>query len=405
MSTNLPEKAHAELGASVAHRWMVCHGSVQLSRGRPNFESAHSRAGTCAHHVAYKCLTEKVKAKVYLGSEFEGIEVDEDMVEAVQVYLDYCNALMLYPGARSWPEKQFTLGALNPPGPMYGTSDFPCYIPSVRELHVVDYKNGSGVVVEAKGNKQLRYYALGAVLALEAELGPMDIDQIVLTIVQPRAFHPQGVVRHDHISYVELLEFANELIDAARKTLDPNAPLAAGPHCRFCPASAICPAQRDYTQETAQLVFADADSAPPAPASLTPDALAFILSRLPTLEQWATDIRAHGQRLLETGEVTPEQLGMKLVEKRPTRKWVSESQVESFLKDAKGYAAEEIFTQKLKSPAQIEKVMGKDKKSLPAEFVVKVSSGHTMVPLADKREALVLGAGEVFEALTPGDSE
>lgn len=400
--TLVPEKAHAELGASGAHRWIACPGSVQLSRGRPTYDNEHSRRGTVAHHVIEKCLKEGLKAKVFLGTTIDGIEVDEQLIEGVQTFLDAVSPILKIPGALSWPERKFSLAKLNPPGAMFGTSDLPILVPSMRKLYVFDYKNGYEVV-EAIGNKQLRYYALGAVLDLEEELGKLDIDEIILTIVQPNGFHPAGVVRSDHISYLELLDFAGELIDAARKTLEPDAPLVAGPHCKYCPASAICPAQRDYTQETAQLVFAEAESAPPAPETLTPDALAFIMSRLPQLEQWAADVRLHAHTMLERGEITPEVLGQKLVEKRPTRRWVSEAQVEKWLRDEKGYATEEIFTQKLKSPAQIEKTMGKDKKSIPADFVVKESSGVTMVPLSDKREAVAIAAPDVFEAIGPGE--
>lgn len=400
--TLVPEKLHAELGASVAHRWMACPGSVQLSRGRPTYDNEHSIRGTVAHHMIEKCLKEGIKPKVFLGTTIDGIEVDEDLVEGVSVFLDAVAPTLKIPGAMSWPERKFSLNKLNPPGPMFGTSDLPVLIPSMRTLAVYDYKNGYEIV-EARNNPQLKYYALGAVLDLEDELGRLDIDTITLTIVQPNAFHPAGVVRHDTISYVDLLDFAGELIDAARKTLEPDAPLVAGPHCKYCPASAICPAQRDYTQETAQLVFAEAESAPPAPETLTPDALAFIMSRLPQLEQWAADVRQHAQHLLERGDITPEVLGQKLVEKRPTRRWVSETQVERFLRD-KGYADEEIFSQKLKSPAQVEKLMGKDKKSIPTDFVIKESSGATMVPLSDKREAVSLAAPDVFEALPSGEA-
>ena len=237
--TNVPTKAHAQLGASSAHRWIACPGSVQLSSGRPTYETEHSRRGTVAHHVIERCLKENLKSKVFLGTEIDGIEVDENMVESTQVFLDYITTLTKIPGAIWFSERQFSLAKLNPPAAMFGTADVIVYLPSLRQLHVPDYKNGSGVVVEAKGNPQLRYYGLGALLELQDELGPVPVDEIILTIVQPNAFHPAGVVRSDHIAYTELLDFADELIAAAKRTGDPDAPLVAGSHCRFCPASAV----------------------------------------------------------------------------------------------------------------------------------------------------------------------
>ena len=37
---DVPEKAHAELGASVSSRWMNCPGSIQLARRFPQQESS-----------------------------------------------------------------------------------------------------------------------------------------------------------------------------------------------------------------------------------------------------------------------------------------------------------------------------------------------------------------------------
>lgn len=137
---------------------------------------------------------------------------------------------------------------------------------------------------------------------------------------------------------------------------------------------------------------------PPAPDSLPPEIFADILSKLPILEDWAKSMRAHALRQLEAGERVP---GFKLVQKRANRSWVSESQVAKWLTEEKGMAADEIYKQDLKSPAQIEKLVGK--KNLPADFTQKQSSGYSMVPEADKREAVALHPGEAFVAITDGE--
>ena len=394
--SNVPEKIHAELGASVAGRWMECPGSVRLSRGQPSYESVHSRAGTAAHAVAELCLRKGTDPTTYIGMSIEGVEVDEDMAEAVTVFVDYCRGLMQDPQWDSWwVEHRFSLAELNPPAPMFGTADFGHYNKGTRQLEIVDYKNGSGVVVEVKGNKQLRYYALGAALSMGKGLA---IDTIKMTIVQPRAAHPEGVVRSDIISYVDLLAFAGDLMNAARATLDPDAPLSAGSHCRFCPASPICPAQRDMVQLTAQTTFAAMPlDVPPAPESMPIEVVADILTKLPVLEQWAKDVRQHVLKKLEAGEEVP---GFKLVEKRKTRRWTSEAATEGFLQE-KGWGPADIFKQELKSPAQIEKLVGK--KNLPAGLVESTSSGYTLATDADKRPAVSLNPGDAFIALTAGE--
>lgn len=405
-----PEKAHATLGPSSSYRWIACPGSVRMSAGIPNRGNEHSREGTAAHWVAERCLDTGDDAASFEGKmvsvEDDGatyeIEVDEEMVEGVQKFVDYCRDLQAQ-AERVWTETEINLETLNPPEPMFGTTDFAAYIRATKTLHVVDLKYGRGVVVDAKGNSQLKYYGLGAVLAVGAGL---EIEHVQLTIIQPRAFHPEGVVRHDNLDYLDLLDFAEDLLAAAKRTQDPDAPLHAGKHCRFCPAAAICPEQREMVQSLAQVVFeADepTDIAPPDPAKLPIPQLANILTNLDVLEEFIKAARAHGQKLLEEGSVSPEALGMKLVARRANRRWKDEGEVVTWFKKERGGNVSELFEQKMKSPAQLEKIVGK--KSLPAELVTKPDNGYTMVPLSDKREGLAIAPQDVFQALPPGANE
>jgi hypothetical protein len=402
--TQVPEKVHVELGASSSHRWIECPGSVQLSRGLPNYETEHARNGTAAHAVGELCLRNGTEPATYVGLTIEGVEITEEMAEAVSVYTDYCRSLMQEPGAKWWIEQRVTLAKLNPPAPMLGTSDFPIYKPALKELEVVDYKNGSGVLVDARNNPQLKYYAIGSILAL----GPgYDIETVKVTIVQPNAAHPEGVVRSETMDYHELLAFSGELLNAARATLQPDAPLHPGSHCRFCPASAICPAQREQAQALAQVAFSDMPlDVPPAPEVLPPEVFADILGKLHILEDWAAAMRAHALRELEAGRPVP---GFKLVAKNANRRWTSEKAVEEYLTE-QGYSSEEISESKLKSPAKIEALLNggkatkrKDRVQLPAELVEKPDIGHTLAPDHDARPALQLHPGDGFAALPSGE--
>jgi hypothetical protein len=146
---------HAELGASNAARWMACPGSVNLSRGMPNYESEYSRIGTAAHAVGAMALERGVDADMWQGLEVEGIEITEEIVEGVGIYVNYCRAIIDRVGKGNyWIEKKLSLESLNPPGKMFGTGDFTGYDPETKTLEVVDYKNGAGVVVEIEGNVQ-----------------------------------------------------------------------------------------------------------------------------------------------------------------------------------------------------------------------------------------------------------
>ena len=387
------DKQHATLGASVAARWMACPGSVRLSEplGEQSGTSVYAQDGTRAHALAQLCLEQGKDPDFFVGMALEEGVVTDDMAEAVRVYVDYCRSLN---APAFWIERQFSLDKLSPPAPMFGTADFAALID--RTLHVVDLKFGQGVVVEAKGNKQLRYYGLGALLSLP-DFVAKGVDNVVLTIVQPRAAHADGPIRGETLPVEELIGFAGELLAAARATQEPDAPLNPGSHCRFCPASGICPAQREHAQMIAQMDFADAPLAQPrAPETMTTTELVRVLDLVPMLEHWAAAVRAHVQAKLERGEVVP---GYKLVERRATRKWADETAVVEWL-HGKSLGDDEIMVSKLKSPAQIEKLVGK--KNLPADFVSKVSSGYTLAPDADARPEVQVNPGEEFLAITAG---
>jgi hypothetical protein len=109
----------------------------------PNISSEYAREGTAAHELAEMCLRQGEPASDFLEQEIEGFEVTEDMAEAVQVYVDA--VLAEAKGNKLFIEQRFTLEALNPPVPMFGTADaVNKEMPTVRShsayatYHVVD---------------------------------------------------------------------------------------------------------------------------------------------------------------------------------------------------------------------------------------------------------------------------
>lgn len=359
---------------------MACAGSVRLTRDLPNYETAYAREGTFAHAWA---------AYLNGGSAVHPEQVmDEDMAFHVATFVDYCT---LVRAGRNWIEKKFDLASLNPPEPMFGTADFVTLNHTLRELEVVDLKYGQGVVVEVYENKQTLYYALGAYLSLSAGERAY-VDTVKITIVQPRAPHTDGVIRSQTLDVVDLLGFANELMTAAERTQAPDAPLNPGTHCRFCPASGICPAQLKIAQETAMTEFADMPlTAPPVPTILSDAEFFALLPKVHLVEAWAKAMYARAEGMLSRNEAVP---GFKLVARRANRSWVDEDKTVYWLRENADATSEDMFVTKLKSPAQIEKLVGKSK--LPPELVQKVSSGVTMVGAADPRPAVVAEPGDDF---------
>lgn len=367
--------AHSPVGASSMERWSNCPGSIRLSKDMPNVETEYAAEGTRAHEVAEGLL----EAELYGGSEFDTKGIDKEMLDAVWVYVDYCVKLVRSIENPVFAiEQTFDLFSIH--YGLYGTSDFSVYDPVRKILHVVDYKHGAGIVVAAKGNKQLRYYGLGAMLALKA-----PVEHVQLTIVQPRANHADGTIRHDYISAMELLDFSGDLKKAVVATEAKDAPLKSGMWCRFCPAAPKCPQLQLETQALAKKTFSE--------ASLDVQELADVLQILPRVESWIKATREFAYSQAMNGVDIP---GYKLVEKRARRVWLDEKDTRSVLLEGFGLGLDQIYDMKLKTPASIERLLNKEQKNALKDHYASVSSGLTLASESDRRPPARGKANEVF---------
>lgn len=237
---------HSHLGASKASRWLNCPGSVILSRTVPEPPpSKYAELGSCAHWVAEQCLRDGKPALAYLGAvcpEYPTVEIDADMTDAVQVYVEHCRSLELddkgnrIADVETHLEHKFWLCDVD--FNLFGTADWVVYDPVLRRLHVADYKHGAGVYVDVYENDQLSYYALGAM-----ELYPNLVERVTLHIVQPRA--PGRAVKTWATPRGYMARFETRLRDGLARVYAEDDTLKAGDWCRFCPAKAICPAHGD----------------------------------------------------------------------------------------------------------------------------------------------------------------
>lgn len=384
MKSSLPETlpVHSELGASQMARWDACPGSVRLSRGLPNTASVYAAEGTAAHELAAFCLSKNSSPYAQIGNalKVEGMdfEVTEEMADAVGAYLmcvrgDFAE----FPDRPTrLVEHRFHLKDVHEG--LYGTADCVQMYPKQKLLRVYDYKHGAGVPVNVHDNKQLKYYALGALLSTG-----MPAETVEIVIVQPRCKHPDGPVRRHSMAAIDLMDFAADLLDAVHRTEAPDAPLSAGEHCRWCKAAAICPELRDQASARAKEDFRPE-------VKYDPDKLAETLRWLPVFEGWVTSVREFAYAEAQRGNAIP---GHKLVDKRATRKWKADDHTVAIELEKIGLTESEVYqARKLNSPPQVEKILGKPKANAEkfaaiAALVVKQSSGTTLVPDTDPRDA------------------
>lgn len=417
----MTDHVHSELGASSCERWWNCPASVRLSRGVPRTDTEASQRGTAEHEIAQMCLVNNQDAIEYVGRTIAGVEIDAEAAERVQVFLDDVRELIPAVALRDslMVEVKFSLESLNPPAPMFGTADVAVYVPVWRKLFVRDYKSGWHFV-SATDNKQLKYYALGASLALGAD---HPVSEIEVSIIQPR--HTSQQVRRDTFDAIELAEWSLELMNHAADTMEPDAPANAGPWCKFCPVEGSCQTRAAARLADAQIEFAEVmvpreDWAGevtvarlPDPRILTPAEVSHLLRRAPEIEDFITALRVHAVAAINRGEEIP---GWKLTATDGRTAWrdQAEAETELLLLEVDPFAPRELISPAVARKALAAtirerlgaKVRGSAKqaeaeaRATLAALTHKPKTGVALVPDTDPRPSLSTGGSEFLESST-----
>jgi hypothetical protein len=364
---------HATWSASATERNVSCAGALALTDGLPETTSEAADWGTCCHELAEMCLTQGGDADERIGLTLKGKrhfnEVDDEMAETAQVYVDYVRSKAVA-DTTLMVEQRFSLASLKPPFDAGGTADAVIYSPAGKNLEVVDLKGGRGVVVAVTGNAQMRTYALGAMLANPK----LKFNTITVTIVQPRAPHKDGRIRSETFHAADLIDWTADLLQAMHTSAyaiaqrDKTSPefwaemfLKAGDHCKFCRAAATCPALSAKALDAAKVTFSNLDE--PAIAAraetFSPAELAAKLDLLDMIQDWSNEVRAYAHRLAETGVSIP---GYVLVEKQAREKFNSDEAAALAVQTARGVglADDKILNPpKPRTPKQIRDAVAK----------------------------------------------
>jgi len=360
---------HALLSASSSHRWLNCPPSARLCETYEDHGSSYAAEGSDAHtlceyklkqalgihakdpteHLSYYNSEMEDCANAYAAYIMEIVEMARqtcaDPKVLIEQRLDYSR----------WVEAGF------------GTGD--CVVITDGTLHVIDYKHGQGVLVEAEGNPQMKLYALGA---LEIFDGIYDIDEVSMIVYQPRR---DNVSTHT-VFKESLYQWAEEVLKpTADIAFDGGGEFACGEWCQFCKAKATCRKRAEENMALAAYDFAD-------PSLLEHDEIAAILAKLDSLTSWASDVKEYALTEALKGVKFD---GFKVVEGRSNRRYIDENAVAGTV----GKAGYDPYEHSVLGITAMEKMLGKKRFAELLDGLIDKPAGKpTLVPQTDKRQEL-----------------
>jgi len=374
-------KHSAIVGGSTASRVIKCPASVALcAKMPPKPSSKYADEGTLLHNAIAEILEHPLEPpESIIGFKYKELVVTQELYDDKIV-----PALMSLAEVDPDFEMQYAVES---------EVDFGEYLPGVfgsadligrlgDKAIVLDWKFGSGVIVNAEENYQGMFYAAAAMRTEKTKWAFEGAKEIEIIIVQPPEMR-RWVTTPERIK-----EFEQQLAIAVKEAKRKDAPMQSGSHCRWCAAKPVCPIMTDSVARSTQVALKD----------LKPDLIATYLQQADVLEDWIKELRDLAHQMLEADVRVP---GYKLVAKRAIRQWSDEALAnnESLLHYTLGLGSDVLYDKKVISPAQAEKILGKEGKDKIKDLVVAVSSGSTLVPESDPRPAVLQIGKQLTAAL------
>lgn len=386
---------HALLSASSSARWLNCTPAPRLEAQYPDTDSAAAAEGTAAHELAEWKLRDLAGENV--GPRPQSEWDNEDMDDHTDDYADNVMAELARtketsPAAFLDIERRLDFSHIVPDG--FGTGD--AIIIGEPTMTIVDLKYGKGVKVEAKGNPQMRLYALGA---LKAYGMIYNIQTVRMVIFQPRI----GNISVDEISVTDLNAWAEDVVKPrAQLAINGEGDLKAGEWCQFCKHAPQCAQLAKVHFQKLPTVTNKGEVMEPAqpdPTTLTDEQISTIVTHAGDLKKWLSKVEAHALDQANQGHHYP---GLKVVEGRSVRRWSDEEAVAKAV-EATGH---DPWERKLLGITAMTKLLGKKTFDETVGGLLHKPQGKpTLVPVSDKRPEMALATPEnVFTPITGGDA-
>lgn len=426
------ERAHRRFSPSQAERFTVCHGSTNLLKRVPaRANSEYAIEGTKAHEILDTALANGVRDAETAHREYSSLcmedlnTIDNMFYFAIDMALNYVYGLLdEYTGSVLYTERYVNPPSEVAPGETGGYCDIAIWAPAINTLFVIDYKHGAGIAKDVKGNPQSMQYAAGFLYEENAVVPVEQVNTVVMTIVQPRAFHEDGPIREQDITPYELYEYICWLDDQIAQNLKDDAPLVPDDggktkdHCRFCDANTVCPARETKALVAVGSQFKTVQMVrkPDLPdvRGLDINRLAHIRLAAPMLRKFLDDVENHCYELAMGGHEIP---GAKLVETQARRQYYGdEEDVAKKAAALAGVSVNDVMIKKLMPVTSLEKLIveafkkrvGRGKKAQAAEdarqafafLTLKQSSGNLKLVDEDDPAPAVNRAVHSFKQMT-----
>lgn len=367
---------HAILSPSSGDRWLNCTPSARLEEYEPDTTSIYAREGTLAHNIAEINLRHFNKELTDGQKNYRINKLKKDdlfypgMIDEIDDYLDYCiqefNAL---DNAVMTVEQKLDISKYVPDG--YGTGD--CVLVNPSTIHIIDLKFGTGQVVDAFENTQLKLYALGAYDYWSFIYD--EIEKVKITIAQVRL----GEINSYEMDIKDLLNWGEkEVKPLAKKAYKGEGERNPGHWCKFCKVKTRC---KKRTENLLEGIDKNKD-----PETLTNDEIAKLLYKAEDLKKWAKELENYALDEALKGEHFT---GWKVVEGRSNRKITDENGFAKVLLDD-GQKEDDIYKPKqLEGITKLTRLLGKKKFEEVSEgFIEKPEGKPTLVVESDKRPAI-----------------
>jgi len=295
-------QSHAMLAPSLAPVWARCAAAPMLALQAPEDESQEARDGTAAHWVAASILRGRGSlTETFVGrSDPDGTIITQEIYDSAEVFVQEVSSTLSATGQWDRLHIEHPIRATRIHQEVWGTLDAGWY--DGTRLIIWDFKHGHAEVSPV-WNEQLLCYAAGLMDYYNID-GLQDQKVTVeLRIVQPRCYSAAGPVRGFQFVASDMRPRVNQLSAAAHAAWSGEGKTAPGPHCRYCPARGLCPAQKQVSMFGADYVH----QAIPEP--LTLEALSFELQvldwLLPQLDARRDALAVDAMARINRGEFLP----------------------------------------------------------------------------------------------------